>query len=67
MITTTSSPDSEELSEVIFCLSLHTKITPLKLLEEMFQSDYLTQEDVGKIAPYLGLPYGQIRHIIEDI
>ena len=67
MITTISLPDPEELSEAVFILAAHMKYTPLKLLEEMFRSEYLNEEDVSKVAPYLGLPYGQIRHIIEHI
>ncbi len=67
MITTISPPDPEELSEAVCILAAHMKYTPLKLLEELFLSEYLNEEDVAKVALYLGLPYEQIRRIIEDI
>lgn len=67
MITTISQPDGEELSEAVFILSAHMSYTPLKLLEELVISEYFSVEDVARVSPYLGIPYGQIRHIIENI
>lgn len=67
MITTIFQPDAEELAEAVFILSAHMSYTPLKLLEELVNSEYFSTEDVERTIPYLNIPYGQARHIIENI
>tara|TARA_R110000824_G_scaffold250161_1_gene438961 strand:+ start:289 stop:516 length:228 start_codon:yes stop_codon:yes gene_type:complete len=59
--------DGEELADSIHTLSLHTGNTPFRLLLLMIQDGYLDTSDVAEMAPHLGLPYGQIKHIVEDI
>lgn len=67
MITTIMQPDGEELAEAILTLSHHIGYSPLKLMEVMFRDEYLDGADITRVAPHLGLPYGQVRHIVEDI
>tara|TARA_R110000744_G_scaffold202850_2_gene321747 strand:- start:383 stop:610 length:228 start_codon:yes stop_codon:yes gene_type:complete len=67
MKTKNNKVDGEELADAIHTLALHTGNTPFRLLLLMIQDGYLDTSDVAEMAPHLGLPYGQIKHIVEDI